>query len=310
MDFASHICQLMEPLEEVLIPDQSQESNLNQMIKITAAFDGLRFSKSTKDYAIYLAKENGNSHLTGVFVEDFTYHSYKVAEILDEGERYEKKMELLEAQDNEKRDESVRIFQAECKKEGLSFSIHRDRSIAIQELLHESIYSDVMIINGNESFNQLKTGGHASILKDLLPEVQSPVFVVPNEFKPIEKIVLFYDGEPSSVYAGKMFSYTMPGLKGLKTEIISVTDKAENPILPDNKLMKEFIRTHFPEASVRVLKGDPQKEITTYLQQQDRNVIAILGAYRRGMISRWFRPSIADYLMQGLNIPLFIAHNR
>jgi nucleotide-binding universal stress UspA family protein len=310
MDFANHICQLMEPLDDVLVSDQSQESNLNQMIKITAAFDGLKFSKSTKDYAIYLAKENGNTHVTGVFVEDFTYHSYKVADILDEGELYEQKMQVLEAQDNEKRDESVRAFQSECKKEGLHFSIHRDRSIAIQELLHESIYSDMMIINGNESFHQMKTGAPASVLKDLLSEVQSPVLVVPNEFSPVEKIVLLYDGEPSSVYASKMFSYIMPGLKEVKTEIVSVTDKAENPILPDSKLMKEFIKTHYPEASVKVLKGDPQKEIATYLKQQEKHVMIVLGAYRRGMVSRWFRPSMADHLMQGFNMPLFIAHNR
>ena len=36
------------------------------MKKIIAAFDGLKFSKSTRDYAIQIAKEN-NAHLVGVF---------------------------------------------------------------------------------------------------------------------------------------------------------------------------------------------------------------------------------------------------
>jgi len=310
MNFADHFCQLVQPLTDAWDSGELPAHKMNQMIKITAAFDGLKFSDSTKDYAIHLAKENGHTHLTGVFIEDFTYHSYKVTEVLEDGDRYPQKMQLLEEQDNEKREEAVRSFQLECRNEGLEFSIHRDRSIAIQELLHESIYSDVLVINSNETFSQGKTGTPASVLKDLLSDVQCPVLVVPNTYQPINKIVLLYDGEPSAVYASKMFSYIMPGLKGIKTEIVSVADKTEKAILPESKQMKEFMKTHFPEATVKVLNGDPQKEIVAYLKSQEAHVMAVLGAYHRGLVSRWFRPSLADQLMQGLNIPLFIAHNR
>ena len=50
------------------------------MKKFIAAFDGLKFSTSTRDYAIQLAKQN-NSHLIGVFLNDFTYHSYKIYDL-------------------------------------------------------------------------------------------------------------------------------------------------------------------------------------------------------------------------------------
>ena len=45
------------------------------MKKIIAALDGLKYSESVVKYAVYLAKQN-SSHLVGVFLEDFTYHSY------------------------------------------------------------------------------------------------------------------------------------------------------------------------------------------------------------------------------------------
>jgi phosphatidylethanolamine-binding protein (PEBP) family uncharacterized protein len=35
-----------------------------------------------------------------------------------------------------------------CKATGLQYSIHRDRSIVIQELLHDSIYADLQKYNG------------------------------------------------------------------------------------------------------------------------------------------------------------------
>jgi len=37
--------------------------------------------------------------------------------------------------------------------------------------------------------------------------------------------------------------------------------------------------------------------------------LIVLGAYRRSKISRWFKHSLADVLMNTLDKPLFIAHH-
>ena len=50
-------------------------------------------------------------------------------------------------------------------------------------------------------------------------------------------------------------------------------------------------------------------EISEYLKCQTSNVLVVLGAYKRGMISRWLSQSMADILMKKLNLPLFITHN-
>ena len=102
----------------------------------------------------------------------------------------------------------------------------------------------------------------------------------------------------------------MPGLQQLATEVISVNDPGDGMHLPDNRLMKEFMKRHFPQAAYKVFQGRPEYEITNFLQQQPAGTLAVLGAYRRGMVSRWFRPSMADELMEKLTMPLFIAHNK
>ena len=38
-------------------------------------------------------------------------------------------------------------------------------------------------------------------------DVQCPVVVVPNDYKPFDKIVLLYDSSPTGIYAVKMFTY-------------------------------------------------------------------------------------------------------
>lgn len=79
---------------------------------------------------------------------------------------------------------------------------------------------------------------------------------------------------------------------------------------PDNRLMKEFIKRHFPNAVYTTLNGLPDIEIVNYLKSRDEGELIVLGAYRRGAVSMWFKPSLADTLIQELRSPVFIAHNK
>jgi nucleotide-binding universal stress UspA family protein len=277
------------------------------MKKIIAAFDGLKFSESLVTYAIGIAKQS-KAHLVGVSLEDVTYHSFKLYDVIDEKESIDTKIKKLGKKDNRRRQLSTLAFEAACQAAGINYSIHHDKSIALQELLHESIYADLLIINFTETLTHYKEKPPTRFIRDLLANVQCPVLLVPDKYKPIDKIAFLYDGEPSSVHAIKMFSYMFGSLKDLAVEIVTAKKDEQNLHLPDNTLMKEFMKRHFPAARYTVLKGEVEKEIVSYLKVQKANNLVVCGAYRRGMVSRWFRESMADVLMKSLKLPLFIAH--
>jgi nucleotide-binding universal stress UspA family protein len=279
------------------------------MKKIIAAFDGLKFSESTKEYSIYFAQLTG-AHLVGVFLDDITYTSYKIYDLIAKKGVSEKRLKQYEEKDRATRDKAVTNFEKACQTARLNYSIHRDRNVAIQELLHESIYTDLLIIDSRETLTHYDENLPTRFIRNLLSDVQCPVLLVPRKYKPIEKIILLYDGEPSSVFALKMFSYMLSAAVNTETEVVSVNNPDQTLHVPDNKLMKEFMKRHYPEASYNVLKGLPEVEITGHLKKQTKNILVVLGAYRRGMVSRWFRTSMADILMKELNAPLFIAHNK
>jgi nucleotide-binding universal stress UspA family protein len=279
------------------------------MKKFIAAFDGLRFSESTLHYSVFMAKSL-NAHLVGVFLDDFTRHSYSVTEITQYQGSFDAHLEELNRKDAASRDASALRFVEECEKAGINFSIHRDRNIALQELLHESIYSDLLIINGSETFTRFEEHAPTRFIKDLLTDVLCPVIIVPSEYHEPQKSVLLYDGEPSSVYAVKMYSYMTDAFREFETEVLSVKPEEDSLHLPDNRLMKEFMKRHYPAAEYIVVKGQAEDAIVTHLASQEKGVIVVLGAYRRGRLSRMFRPSMADVLMKNLKAPLFIAHNK
>jgi len=280
------------------------------MKKFIAAFDGLNFSESTMEYAIELAK-SAKAHLVGVFLDDFIRRSYGVAEIINyEGSDLDKHLHELNDQDKEARDESVEVFEKACQGAGLNYSVHRDKNVALQELLHESIYADLLIIDGSETLSRVSAEPPTRFIRELLNDVQCPVLIVPKNYKSIEKLILLYDGDPSSVFAVKMFSYLLEPVKKLPTEVITVKAIEESAHVPNNRLIKEFIKRHYPKAEYIVLKGIAEEEIYRYLHRWKEGAMVVLGAYRRGKFSRLFKPSMADYLLQHLKLPLFIAHNK
>ena len=280
------------------------------MKKFIAAFDGLNFSESTMHYAIFLAK-HCNAHLVGIFLEDILRHSYGLAEIREyEGNNLDRYMHDLNEKDQEERDKSIQMFEQACQDSSLNYSVHRDRNVALLELLHESIYADLLIVNAKETLTRFEENAPTRFIRELLNDVQSPVVVVPPQYHAIEKIVLLYDGEPSSVYAVRAFSYLFEALKNYDTEVITVKGSQESLHIPDNRLIKEFIKRHYPKADYVVLKGMAEDELAKYLRREKKEPLVVLGAYRRNKFSRLFRPSMADYLLQHLKLPLFIAHNK
>ena len=160
-------------------------------------------------------------------------------------------------------------------------------------------------------FHGLRKKAPSRFIKDLLGDVQCPVLVVPEDYKPIDKILMLYDGTPSSLHAIKMFSYIFNDLKDLPVDIFTVKEHYMATLrLPGNKLMREFIKRHFPNATFTVVKGNPEEQIPGYLRHHKENELVVLGAYQRSMVSRWFRASMADTLMKEIKLPLFIAHNK
>lgn len=278
------------------------------MKKISAVFDGLKFSDSTLAYAIKLA-ESSKALLSGVFLESFLYNSYGLTDLVGKHGLSQVKMKHQLEKDKAIRTKAAGKFERACNKAQLNYTIHHDPSFSAQEVLKESIYSDLLLISSAETFSHWPEHPPTRFIRELLAVTQCPVLIIPKEYLAIEKVVLLYDGKPAAVYAIKQFNYMMPWLRSKPTEVVSVFDDEDTAELPDEQLVREFIACHYPTATYTLLNGVPEQELLAYLKANGQNSLVVLGAYQRGDISRWFRSSMADRLMQEIDTPLFIAHH-
>lgn len=276
------------------------------MKKIIVAIDGLQYKPETIKFAITMANHL-QAHLVGIFLNDRTYHSYKMYGI-DAGKvMTDKEIEAAEVKDLSLRKEAIQDFEEACELHRLPFSIRENKNIALPELIHESIYADLLIINSGEQFTHYIENRPSAFIRNLLEAVKCPVILAPDEYQSVKKAILLYDGSPESVHAIKTFCFVMAGFKNLEVEVLSVKKLSESLHLPDNKLMKEYLKRHYPHAVFTICKGDAERKIPAMIKKEDRGTLVVSGAYNRGYISRWFRPSIADILLSMVKSPLFIS---
>lgn len=277
------------------------------MKKIIAAFDGLEFSDSNLDYAISVAEQE-NAHLTGVFLDDRTYTSYKIYDLVFEDGVSERKLSKLKQEDQLKRKTASRKFEEACIKHKLKFNTHHDKNYASKELIHETIFADLLVLSRNESFTHHKEKFPSRFISEALSESQCPVLMTPDKYVDIEKIVFLFDGHPNSIYALKMFVYLMPGYLKLPIEVLTVKSMEENLHIPEGFLMKEWVKRYFGKSEFVVLKGIPDIEVIAHLQKESESCLIVLGSYKRSRFSMWLRSSMADILAKNFEFPLFIAH--
>ena len=276
------------------------------MKKVIAAFDGLKYSESTASYAIDIAKKYSGK-VFGIFLEDFTYHSYSITDLVRE-DIPEQRAAHLNKMDAEMREKAIEHFAGECEENGLAYSIHRDRNIAIRELIHETRFADLIVVQSNETLNHYAEDAPSNFIVALLERTECPVLLVPSSYKKVEKIVFLYDGQPSSVFAIKQFSYLLTDQQGAKVELLCVKGRGENDKLPDSYYLREWLRLYYNDVKYSVLTGDADSEVITFLRQQTSNCLVVLGAYDRGSISRMLHHSLADRIVKAIDIPLFISH--
>lgn len=141
------------------------------MEKIIVAIDGLNFKAPTVEFAATMTFRL-QGHLVGVFLHDSTYHSYKIYSMELGKLMTDKEIEREELKDRALRQNAIQEFESICKKHRIRYSVREDRDIALPELVHESIYADLLVINSGEQFTHYPENRPSGFLRNLMESVQ------------------------------------------------------------------------------------------------------------------------------------------
>jgi nucleotide-binding universal stress UspA family protein len=277
------------------------------MKKMLIAFDGLSYTKDAAAFAIRAAKAS-ESLLVGMFLYDLRYarllHTYRWDVPL---QHYYYDVSKIERADEKVVHESIIAFRKQCEEAGVQHKVHLGRGVPLLELLNESAFADLIIIDTKTSLFDLSDHKMSTFLKDLLVEARCPILIVPPRSAEINHVFVAYDGSESSVLAMKMFSYLFPEWNELSTTVLFANRSASNH-LPRNRELKDLAGRHFKNVTYKVLNGDVERVLLDFLKKNKGKSLVVMGSYGRSALSRMFHSSLSNKVIEEVKVPVFITH--
>ncbi|SEL39751.1 Universal stress protein family protein [Chitinophaga rupis] len=277
------------------------------MKKIIAAINALHFTEEELQSYEYIAKEL-NGRVTVVFLENLTVQELQLANAYTD--MYTMDYARMAAETREQMDiilkENLQKFNRICAENNLDFKLHEAKGLPVEEVITESRFADLLLINANTSFSMLRNSNPPAFVKDVLAHAQCPVMVLPEMLHPIKELVFSYNGSFSSMYAIRQLTQLFSGFSDARVNVVYVAE-GDNKVMPHGKLVRDYLEEHYEDVKFTVLNGDPGAEFLALLLHRN-DCLVTYGAYGRSRLSRFFHHSDAETVLRTINIPVFITH--
>jgi hypothetical protein len=272
------------------------------MQQILLVLNPLSLNISSIDFAAYIANST-RSCIVGMFLNNEKLYS-SLSKSTYESKEEEETAANYSSVSNGFAEENLQLFKDICTRHHVGCSIHYAKGVAVDEVIKESRFSDLIIIDGETSLPSDKIGEIPSrFVRDILTASECPVIISPLKFDKINEVIFTYDGSKSSMFAIKQFTYLFPSLDETKITLVQITPNEVNE-LTENDNLKKWLMMHYSAVHLEILHGAADAELFKKLVAT-RNKLLVMGAYGRRML---LSHSTADIVLKNIDIPVFIAH--
>lgn len=270
------------------------------MRKILFIINGFQLFHNDLNYAIHIA-EKEKAVLYGLFVqslrpqEEENYSFPNDLNLTDtEFTKESDKEEMLQLESAQ-----IKVFEDTCGSGGVNYKIQKIHENFLDVLIDNSAFADLMIINS--AINS----AHYS-LNSLLANSYCPVLVLSKEVGLFEKVIITYDGHSSSIHAMRQFAYLFTSWQHLPVYLVSVLPVNIREIEYKDQV-EEWLRLQFPDVNIHILKGEAKEELPLFISLH-KNALVVMGSFGRSSLSRFFKDSLANIVLEKTNTALFITH--
>jgi len=203
----------------------------------------------------------------------------------------------------------LELIKQEFATEGILFEAGSLQESSLQALVEVSAAADVILFNANMNLSEyLHTPMNVS-MEDVLVKSHCPIYLFTQPEALVQKVILVYDGSPSSLYAIKMYRNLFRGWKNLPTVLLSLNIPGNQPV-HNQQLFDDGLRKHFNHYDTEIQDGDSRLELVNYLQQQIGDVLVVMGTEGGATLRRKFRRSLGSIVLRQTKASVFITHQR
>ncbi len=270
------------------------------MKKILVLINDYRVPSTALNYAIKLAVQN-EATLFGIFAQSLKYN--------DDSSLFPKDLDSTDNNLTTPTDEaellqflntSKNLFADTCEAANVSFKTHIISTNHLDTLIDFSAFADLIVCDADT------TPLHYS-MNTFLADTHCAVLMINKDYINTDTLVFTYDDKLSSINAIRLFTYLFGFYKNLPVKFVSVLPKNVLGLEYDD-LIREWLPLHYPNAKIEIIKGETKIELTNYINRLS-NPLIVMGSFGRSSLSRFFKESLANYIITQTNAPIFIAHN-
>jgi nucleotide-binding universal stress UspA family protein len=270
--------------------------------------DGSPFADSAGDYAIWLA-EKLHARILSLYITDIRFLEGPMLADLSGAigaQPYPALLPQLQQIQSEKADTLLGAVQQRCQEHNVSCEVAHETGPLVPTMLNYEQKSDIVVLG--------QRGEHAAWAGDMLGSSvermvrasDKPCLVTPEKFRPIENILLAYDGSAESNKAIHTGIDLALALKA-KASIITVTQRDHEEAA--SKFLQEahqLARDHQLDAKAELLHGDGEYEILRFADSNNADLI-VMGAYGHTRIRELIVGSTTSHVMRKATVPVFLS---
>jgi hypothetical protein len=188
----------------------------------------------------------------------------------------------------------------------IQVSSESDHSISHAELIKETRYADLVIVEGGLSpESNAKDTNPTHYVKELLHNAECPVFIAPLSFQSVDEILFAFDGSQSSMIAIKQFARLFPDQCKKKLIILEVYEDHQS--IEIKIMLTKWLACNMTDYEFVSLQGNADDRLLEYALAKHESII-IMGGYGRDAWSRLLHPSAAAAVVKIISSATFIAH--
>ncbi|GEP93601.1 hypothetical protein SAMN05660909_05512 [Chitinophaga terrae (ex Kim and Jung 2007)] len=276
------------------------------MEKILFISDAVSMSRECLNFSCYLGNLT-HSKVTGVFLENLDSELRSSEDLAEIAVCAPTPGASPDEQKRKYREENISLFRNICESNGVNCEIHKNKGIPANEVIKESKYADLLVIDSTTSFSWKSESNPTSFVKEILERAECPVVIAPTTFQGIDEIVFTYNGSMSSMFAIKQFTYLLPAFNENKVTVLSVVKPGER-LKGDEQMLQEWLNIHYESADLLIIEDT---NIRTGLLGElltRENAFVVMGAYGRSLLSNRVIPNPAEPVIKLISQPIFISH--
>ena len=163
---------------------------------------------------------------------------------------------------------------------------------------------DLIILEKRDESAQLASGQLGANIERIVRNSHKPCLVTSRQFKPIERVLIAYDGSPSNQRI-LQFVADSSLFKGLELHIVTVAQSAADNTKNGQMESAQWLQQAGFEPICSVLEGHSEEAISNYVSDKDISLL-LMGAYGHRRIRRLVIGTLTAQMLRSSQVPILL----